>query len=104
MATEESETSDTITAAARFYRLHREEQLAIKKEAYNSRPDVVKKREERERKRVERETAHAAKQEEREKKMQERIMIAEQTKRKFKEKPEKAFSRTEEIPPASREF
>ena len=102
MATEHS--TETITAAARFYRLHREEQLALKKEAYSKRPDVVAKREERERKRAEREVVEALKQEERIKKMQERIMIAEQTKRKFKGKPEKAFSRTEEILPASREF
>lgn len=101
MATEES--TETITAAARFYRLHREEQLALKKEAYSKRPDVVAKREERERKRAEREVAEALKQEERIKKMQERIMIAEQTKRKFKRKPLEAQSCAEETP-ASREF
>lgn len=99
MATEHSET---ITAAARFYRLHREEQLALKKDAYSKRPDVIAKREERERKKAEREVAEAAKQEERVKKMQERVMIAEQTKRKLKGKPEEAFLRTEEIPPVLR--
>jgi hypothetical protein len=101
MATEHTET---ITAAARFYRLHREEQLALKKEAYSKRPDVLAKREERERKRVERDIANAAKKEEREKKRQERIMIAEQTKRKFKGKPEETLLRTEMITPALREF
>ena len=41
---------ESITPAARFYRLHRDEQLARKKEEYNNRPDVIAKREERRRK------------------------------------------------------
>ena len=41
---------ESITPAARFYRLHRDEQLARKKEEYNNRPEVIAKREERRRK------------------------------------------------------
>jgi hypothetical protein len=83
---------ESITPAARFYRLHREEQLARKKEEYNNRPDIIAKREERERNKLEKEmkkkekqdAEKLAKQIEKNKKIQERIMIAEKTKRKIK--------------------
>lgn len=88
---EAEQSTTTISAAARFYRLHREEQLAKKKEEYRTRPDVIAKREERERKRAEKAIAKAAKQEEKIKKIQERIMIAEQTRRKFKTIPDPTF-------------
>ena len=83
---------ETITPAARFYRLHRDEQLAKKKLEYQNRPDVIAKREERERKKAEKESENAltklaekaAKQAEKDKKVQERIEIAIKTKRKIK--------------------
>lgn len=86
---------ESITPAARFYRLHRDEQLAKKKEEYNNRPEVIAKREERRRKlaereaerKAEREAEKAAKQQEKDKKVQERIAIAVQTKRNIKPKP-----------------
>jgi len=83
---------ETITPAARFYRLHRDEQLAKKKLEYQNRPDVIAKREERERKKVEKESERAlaklaekaAKQAEKDRKVQERVEIAIKTKRKIK--------------------
>jgi hypothetical protein len=83
---------ESITPAARFYRLHRDEQLARKKEEYNNRPEVIAKREERRRKMAEREAERKAKQEEekaekqqeKDKKIQELVAIAVQTKRKIK--------------------
>jgi hypothetical protein len=86
MAEETAETN--ITPAARFYRLHRDEQLARKKEEYNNRPDVIAKREERRRKMAEKEAERKAKQEENEKNLKERIAIAVQTKRNIKKIPE----------------
>jgi len=107
MATEHSETSETITASARFYRLNREEHLAKKKAQYDARPDVIAKREEKERKRVERDAIKAAKKEEekaakraeKEKKAKELVLVAEQTRRKCKTKPAAAFLGGEENPP-----
>lgn len=95
MATEHSEPSETITASARFYRLNREEQLAKKKEQYEARADVIQKREEKERKRLEKAIKQAeekaAKQAEKEKKIQARVLIAAQTKRVTKPKTGAAF-------------
>ena len=109
MATEHSETAETvetITASARFYRLHREEHLAKKKAEYAARPDVIAKREEKERKRAERDAIKAAKKEEekaakraeKEKKAQALVLVAEQTRRKFKTKPAAAFLGAEASP------
>ena len=75
---------ETITPAARFYRLHRDEQLAKKKLEYHNRPDVIAKREERERKKAEKESEKEAKRAEKAKKRQEDIAIAIETKRKIK--------------------
>lgn len=87
---------ETITPAARFYRLHRDEQLAKKKLEYQNRPDVIAKREERERKKAEKKSENAltklaekaAKQAEKDKKVQERVEIAIKTKRKIKKATE----------------
>jgi hypothetical protein len=104
MATEHPEI---ITASARFYRLNRDEHLAKKKAQYDARPDVIQKREEKERKRAERDTINAMKKEaekavkraEKEKKAQALVLVAEQTKRKFRAKPEAPFLGTEADPP-----
>jgi hypothetical protein len=97
MATEHTET---ITPSARFYRLNREEHLAKKKAQYDARPDVIAKREEKERKRTEKivkqEEEKAAKRAEKEKKAQALVMVAEQTKRKFRANPAAAFLGVEE--------
>lgn len=83
-----------ITPAARHYRLHREEQLARKKEEYNNRPDVIAKREAREKLKAEREAEKKAKKDaekevkriEKERIRQEMIAVAIATKRRLKEK------------------
>lgn len=80
--TQETITTDTLSRSARYYRLHRQIQLEKKKEEYNSRPDVVKKREERERKREEREALRLQKQKEREERIKADILLAEKTSRK----------------------
>lgn len=74
-----------IPASTRYYRLHRDERLAILKEKYNSRPEVIEKREERERKKAEKEAEKQRKKGEREAKRLEKLSIAVKTSR-FKEK------------------
>lgn len=56
----------------RYYTLHREERLA----KYNSRPDIIAKREEREKKRQEKEAEKAAKAAEKEATRQARLALA----------------------------
>ena len=88
------EEAAKMTPATRYYRLHRDEQLAKKKEEYNNSPEVIAKREERECKRAEKEAQREAQKEaerelkriEKERIIQEKIVLAEATKRKFKEK------------------
>ncbi len=78
-----------IPASTRYYRLHRDERLAVLKEKYNSRPDVIEKREERERKKAEKEAEKEAekqrKKEEREANRIKKLSVAIKTSR-FKEK------------------
>ncbi len=91
-ATETMNATETMTTAARFYLLHREQVLAQRKAAYDARPDVIARREERERIREEKATLllqkkqeeRAAKKEEKQKKLQEKTLLAENTKRVFK--------------------
>jgi hypothetical protein len=77
---------EKITPAARYYRLHREERLAKRKEEYNTNPSVIAKRVESEKKKEEREKKKAEeklqKQLEKERKVQERITIAKATSQK----------------------
>lgn len=83
---------ETITPSARFYRLHRDEQLAKKKIEYENRPDVIAKREAREQRKVEKESQKASKkeaekaikQQEKQKKVEERVAVALKTQRKLK--------------------
>ena len=56
----------------RYYALHREERIA----KYNSRPDIIAKREEREKRRIEKEAEQAAKKEAAEVRRQERLKLA----------------------------
>ena len=88
----EETAATNITPAARFYRLHRDEQLARKKEEYNNRPEVIAKREERRRKQAEREAGkgtekmedNETKEEKRERIRQEKLKVALETRRKLK--------------------
>ena len=94
-------STETITASARFYRLHREEHLAKKKAEYAVRPDVIAKREEKERKRAEKivkqEEEKAAKRAEKKKKAQALVLVAEQTRRIITYRSEK--TNHEPLPP-----
>jgi hypothetical protein len=90
----EEDTAQKMTPATRYYRLHRDEQLARKKEEYNNSPEVIAKREQRERKKAEKEAQIEAEREaerelkriEKERILQEKIALAKATKRQFKEK------------------
>ena len=71
-----AETEESSTRSARFYRLHRDEQLAKKKQEYDTNPEVITRRAERERMRAEREAEKLLKQIEKENKLQEKIKQA----------------------------
>jgi len=85
-----------MTPEMRYYYRNRQERINKIKDKYNNNPEVIAKREERERKRAEKETEKLAKKEadkeakriEKERIRQEKLAIAEATKRKFKEKSE----------------
>ena len=101
----ETMNTEKMTSAARFYLLHRETVLAQRKAAYDARPDVIARREEKERIREEKailqlQKKHeddAAKKEEKKKKLLEKTLLAEKTKRVFK----KSQSQPSEDPPGS---
>jgi len=90
------ETTQTMTSAMRYYYRNREERIDIVKGRYHNNPEVIAKKEERERKRIEKgsmkqaekEAEKEAKRIEKERIRQEKLALAESTKRKFKEKPE----------------
>lgn len=91
---EETETKQTMTRAARYYMLHREERLAKRKEYYEKRPDVIQRREEKEKKRAEKEAEKEALKEHKrmakEQKILERIEAAKATSKKKIEMTEAA--------------
>ena len=88
MAEETQKMTSEMPRHQRYYALHRQEKLARDKERYNSNPEIVAKREERERKKAVREAEAELKRLEKERIRQEKLALAEATKRKFKEKPE----------------
>ena len=73
-----------IPASTRYYRLHRDKRLAYIKDKYHNRPDVIAKREVREKrkaekiaeKEAEKQVENKRKNEEREKKSLEKLMVA----------------------------
>lgn len=69
---------------ARYYRLNRDARIQKAKDAYHSRPDVIAKREDREKRKVEKEAELQKKKEERERKRIELAALAAATKRKLK--------------------
>jgi hypothetical protein len=79
---EETPAQPSLNKDERFYILHCKEGLAKAREAYNNRPDVIAKREKRERIRVQKEAERIQKQEE-EKQRQEKLAVALATKRKI---------------------
>ncbi len=88
-ATETMNATETMTYSKRFYHLHRETVLAQRKAAYDARPDVVARREEKERIKEEKaalrlqkdQKEKAIKNEAKQKKLQEMALLAEKTKR-----------------------
>ncbi len=76
----------SMTRNQRYHALHREERKAKAAERYNSNPEVIAKREERERKKAEKEAEKEAKRLEREKQREEKLALALAT-RKKKEAP-----------------
>jgi len=98
---------EKISRAARYYRLHREERLAKRKMEYANNPDVIAKREEKERKKAEKEQELAAKKEndkaqkalEKQRKIEKMIAVALATSQR-KKKVEEPISETPPTPPA----
>jgi hypothetical protein len=78
---EEAETPK-MTAAMRYYRLHRDERLAKKKEARENDPNIQARREERERKKIEKAAEKVVQKMERERKRQEQVALALETSKK----------------------
>jgi hypothetical protein len=87
---EEADEKPKMTAAMRYYRLHRDERLAKKREARENDPNKLVKQEERERKKIEKAAEKAAEKEaekavkkmERERKRQELALLALETSKK----------------------
>jgi hypothetical protein len=81
-------TTDTtkLTRNQRYHLLNREVRLQKQHEKYINRPDVIAKREERERKKAEKEAQKIEKEIQRQIKLQEKIKLAAETKRVRKPK------------------
>jgi hypothetical protein len=75
-----------LTRNQRYHLLNREERLRKQREKYNSDPEVIAKREEKERLRAEKEAEKLAKQQQKQTELQERTKIAAETKRIRKSK------------------
>jgi hypothetical protein len=94
MAEQTLTTDETqkMTSEMRYYYRNREDKIEKVKARYNNNPEVIAKREEKERKRAEKGAEKLlekeAKRIEKEKKTQEKQVLAEATKRKFKQKSE----------------
>ena len=88
MAEAEAEETQKMTSEMRYYYRNREERINKVKDKYHNDPEVIAKREERERKKAEKEAEKEAKRLEKERIRQEKLALAETTKRKLKEKSE----------------
>jgi hypothetical protein len=86
-----AEATETMNKNKRYYALHREECNALRLARYHNNPDVIARKEERERKKAEKDAYQKAEKEkkqiEREKKRQEQIQLALAT-RKVTKKPD----------------
>ena len=89
---EETQDAAKMPRHQRYYALHREEKLARDKERYNSNPEIVAKREERERKKAVREAEAELKRLEKERIRQEKLALALVTKQKSKTIKEELFT------------
>lgn len=86
------EDANKMTPEMRYYYRNREERINKVKEKYNNNPEVIAKREERERKRAEKEAENEAKRIEKERLRQEKHTLAEASKRKLKEESESGLT------------
>lgn len=77
-----------MTSEMRYYYRNREKKIARDLARYHNKPEVIAKREEREKKKAEKEAEKEAKRIEKERIRQEKLILAEATKRKLKEKSE----------------
>ena len=86
----EAEETQKMTSEMRYYYRNREERINKVKDKYHNDPEVIAKREERERKKAEKEAEKEAEKDakrlEKERIRQEKLALAETTKRKLKEK------------------
>lgn len=73
-----------LTRHQRYHALNREKRISYQLERYYSNPDVIAKKEERERKKVEREAGKEAKRQEKKKLQEERTALALATKKVHK--------------------
>jgi len=78
----EAHSSAKMTSDMKYYYRHREEKIAKDLARYHSRPDVIAKREERERKKAEKDAEKESKRLEKERVRQEKIALAEATRQK----------------------
>lgn len=85
------ESNMTMTPEMRYYYRNREVKIAKDLARYHSKPEVIAKKLERERKRAEKEAEKQAKREEKERIRQEKLALAISSKRKIKEKPKDGF-------------
>ena len=81
-----AEEIQKMTSEMRYYYRNREEKIAKDLARYHNNPEVIAKKEERERKKAEKEAEKEANRIEKERIRQEKLALAEATKRKFKEK------------------
>lgn len=88
-----------MSPSMRYYHLHRDQKNAKDLERYHNRPDVIAKKEERERKKAEKEAEHTAKQEEKDRIRQEKLNLAFTT-RKVSKKKESGIDDLAESSPA----
>lgn len=82
-----ADAEETITRSARFYRLHREEQLARKKQEYDANPEVIARRQKAAQLKAAREQERQAKQIEKARNLQEKIEKAIATSQKKSKNP-----------------
>lgn len=93
-----SEATETMNKYQRYYALHREQKLS----KYHNDPEVIARREERERKKAEKEAEIETKQAEKEKKRQEILQLALATKKPVKKSDGGLTEFLDGIPPVEK--
>jgi hypothetical protein len=93
-----AEATETMNKYQRYYALHREQKLS----KYHNDPEVIARREERERKKAEKEAEKEIKQAEKEKKRQEVLQLALATKKQVKNSEGSLTEFLDGIPPVEK--